>query len=140
MAYLGRFSLGQTVPLYLQCRNSSKAPTVPDLPPQYKVFAAGSTVPVEAHLMPIEDRYVFTALFRSTQFLGRLYAVGMYQVVYNYSISGSPVAEADCFEIVGGGGNLGAVISTYFYQRPEANYVIQGLESGEILKGRNPSV
>jgi hypothetical protein len=90
--------------------------------------------------MPINDRYVFSGLFRRTQFLGRLYAVGMYQVVYYYSVSGAPMAETDCFEIVGGGGNLGSVVSTYFYDRPEAKFVIQGLESGEILKGRNPSV
>lgn len=140
MAYLGRYQVGATVLLYIECKNASGAPTLPDQPVQYKVFAAGSTVPVEAHLMPIEDRYIVTGLFRSTQFLGRLYSPGMYQVVYYYSLSGSPVAETDNFEIVGGGGQLGAVVSTYFYNRPEAKFVIQGLESGQILKGRNPTV
>ena len=140
MGWLGRFQTGQTVPLYLECRNSSKQPVLPDRPPQYKVFAAGSTSPVEAHLMPIEDRYTVTGLFRSTQFLGRLYSTGMYQVCYYYNLSGTPVIETDNFEIVPGGGNLGSVVSTYFYSRPEADYIIQGIESGEILKGRNPTV
>ncbi len=140
MAYLGRFQLGATVPLYLQCRNSSRAPTLPDRPPQYKVFLAGATAPVEAHLMPIIDRYIVTGLFRSTQFLGRLYVAGMYQVCYYYNIAGSPVVETDNFEIVGGGSVNGAVVSTYFLARPEANYIVQGLESGQITKGRNPRV
>lgn len=137
MAYLGRFQLGATVPLYLQCR-ATTTPALPDNPPQYKTFS-GTTV-VEAHQMPIEDRYVVTAMFRSTLFLGRLYNTGMYQVVYYYAISGTSYATSDNFEIVAGGDVRGAAISTYFYDRPEARYIVQGLESGQIIKGRNPTV
>lgn len=138
MAYLGKFSLGATVPLYLPCKNATKALSLPDAPPQYKSFS-GTTL-VEAHLMPIEDRYVITGLFRSTLFLGRLYSVGFYSVVYYYNVSGYYGIETDNFEIVGGGDARGASVSTYFYARPEANYVVQGTEQGLIIKGRNPTV
>lgn len=138
ISHLGRFQLGATVPLYLPCKNSSGALAVPDSPPQWKVFS-GTTL-VEAHLMPIEDRYVVTGLFRATLFLGRLYSTGQYNLVYYYKSSGYYGLETDTFEIVGGGDARGAVISTYFYDRPEARYVVQGLESGSIIKGRNPTV
>jgi hypothetical protein len=41
---------------------------------------------------------------------------------------------------VDGGDIRGACISAYFYERPEANYVVQSLENGSIIKGRNPTV
>lgn len=92
--------------------------------------------------MPIEDRYVLTGWFRSTLFLGRLYATGFYTVVYYYTTNGVTVQglDTDNFEVVGGGDARGAVIGTYFYDRPEARYIVQGLESGSIIKGRNPTV
>ena len=138
--YLGRFQLGATVHLELPCRDLNKQAALPDLPPQYKVFN-GTTV-IEAHAMPIIDRYVVTGVFRSTLFLGRLYATGQYQVVYYYhnTSTGYYGLQYDNFEIVPGGDVRGAVIGTYFYERPEANYIVQGLESGSIIKGRNPTV
>lgn len=90
--------------------------------------------------MPIEDRYVTTGLFRATLFLGSKYSSGMYDVVYYYKVSGVTFLETDHFEIVAGGDARGACVSTYFYERPEAQYIIQGLESGSIIKGRNPTV
>ncbi len=140
MAYLGRYQLGATVALYRPCQDAARVLTLPDSPPQAKVFS-GTTL-VEAHLMPIEDRYVVTGLFRLPLFLGRLYSAGFYQVVYYYQTGAGAAngVESDNFEVVGGGDVKGAVISTYFYSRPEATYIVQGTESGMILKGRNPTV
>lgn len=136
--YLGRFQLGATVPLYLECTDGGTAPTLPDSPPQYKAFL--NTTVVEQHLMPIQDRYVVTGLFRSTLFLGRLYSVGMYSVVYYYSISGVAYMQTDNFEVVAGGDSAGAVVSTYFFARPEANYIVQSTEQSVVKRGRNPTV
>jgi hypothetical protein len=140
LSYLGRFQLGATVPLYLGGRSATGALTLPDAPPQAKIFT-GTTF-VESKLMPIEDRYVLTGWFRATLFLGRLYSTGFYTVVYYYSTGGQTALglESDNFEIVPGGDARGAVIGTYFYDRPEARYIVQGLESGSIIKGRNPTV
>ncbi len=140
MAYLGKFQLGATVPLYLGCNDGTGALTVPDLPPQAKIF--NGTTLVESKLMPIEDRYILTGWFRATLFLGRLYSTGFYTVVYYYSTGSEAThgVDTDNFEIVGGGNVNGAVVGTYFYSRPEANYIVQGLESGQIIKGRNPTV
>ena len=90
--------------------------------------------------MPITERYVVTGLFRHTLFLGRLYSTGFYTVVYTYTISGTPYASSDNFEVVPAGDARGAAVSTYFYDRPEARYIVQGLEQGLIIKGRNPTV
>lgn len=141
MAYLGRYQMGQTIPLYLPCHTAAKQLSLPDLPPQLKVFDASKNL-VEQHLMPIEDRYVVTGWFRFPLFLGRLYSTGYYSVVYYYTTGGKTYngLDTDCFEVVGGGDVRGAVIGTYFYDRPEARYIVQGLESGSIIKGRNPTV
>lgn len=138
--YLGRYQLGATLHLELPCRDLNKQAVLPDKPPQLKVF--NGTTLVEAKLMPIQDRYVVTGLFRSTLFLGRLYAVGQYQVVYYYhsTATGYYGLHHDNFEVVAGGDVRGAVVGTYFYERPEASYIVQGLESGSIIKGRNPTV
>ena len=137
MNYLGGYQLGRTVPLYLQCKQPGNIMAVPDSPPQMKVFS-GSTL-IEQHLMPITDRYILNGLFRYTLFLGRLYATGYYQVVYYYEISGTPYADTETFQVIDNGSVIGAVNSTYFYDRPEAQYIVQGTETGEILKGRNPT-
>lgn len=138
MAWLGRHQLGQTVTLYLPCKDASNAPQVPDDCPQFKTFL-GTTV-IDAKQMPIEDRYIISGFFRYPLFLGRLYSVGIYSVVYYYRIGSFYGIHTDSFEIVPSGDARGAVISTYFYARPEASYIVQGLESGSIIKGRNPTV
>lgn len=139
MAYLGRKQLGGTATLMLQCRNASFAPSLPDAPPCWKVFS-GTTL-VATGQMPIQDRFTVTGLFRLPLFLNRLYAAGFYQVVYYYNVSGFYGVEHDVFQIVPGGDLRGAVTAAYFYERPEANYIVQSLgESGSIIKGRNPTV
>lgn len=140
MSYLGRFQLGASVPLYLRCVNVSNAPSLPDNPPQAKIFS-GTTV-VEARKMPIEDRYVpnCTGTFRLPLFLGRLYAAGRYTAVYYYRVSSYYGMVEDCFDVVPGGDPRGSVVSAYFLERPEASYVVQALEDGSIIKGRNPTV
>ncbi len=128
------------MPLYLGSVDSTRALTLPDAPPQAKIFT-GTTL-VESKLMPIEDRYVLTGWFRATLFLGHLYSTGFYDVVYYYSTGSGAFngVVTDNFEIVPGGDPRGAVIGTYFYDRPEARYIVQGLESGAIIKGRNPTI
>lgn len=138
--YLGRYQLGATVGLELYCHDSNNQMVVPDSPPQLKTFS-GTTL-VEAKLMPVEDRYIVNGVFRLPLFLGRLYAVGQYSVVYYYHVTGSSYygIHTDNFEVIPGGDVRGAGISSYFYERPEADYVVQGLESGSIIKGRNPTI
>lgn len=136
--YLGRFQLGGTVALYLRCRDANHAPTLPVAPPMAKIFD-GSGV-VEAKLMPIYERYIKTGQFKLPLFLGRLYNTGRYVVTYNYILGTDTKAGSDCFDILPCGDARGHVHSSYFYERPEANYMVQGLEDGSITKGRNPTV
>jgi len=128
------------VPLYIGTVDASGDLTLPDAVPQAKIFT-GTTF-IESKLVPVEDRYVLTGWFRATLFLGHLYSPGFYTVVYYYSTGSGAFngLATDNFEIVPGGDARGAVIGTYFYARPEANYIVQGLESGSIIKGRNPTV
>lgn len=137
MSYLGGYQLGDSIPLRLTCR-ASEAPAMPDNPPQAKVFS-GTTV-VASHLMPIEDRYAVTAQFAYPLFLDGTFSAGQYTVVYYYAISGTPHIETDSFDVLPGGSVNGSVVSSYFFERPQANYVVKAQEDGNVTWGRNPTI
>lgn len=137
--YLGRYQLGGTVPLRLHCETPTHAIVMPDHPPAAHVFD-GSNTKQFAGLIPIDERYVLTGSFRYPLFLGSGYTVGHYSIVYYYVISGVMYSKADTFEVVPGGDTHGAVAAAYFYERPEANYIIQALEDGSLVKRRNPTI
>lgn len=137
--YLGRFQVGGTVPLRLRCMTDTFVPTVPDDPPVVHVFN-GSNTKLLATRMPVDERYVLDGSFRYPLFLGSGHAVGHYTVVYYFALSGNMKTKEDCFEIIPGGSANGAVSAAYFYERPEANYILQGLEDGSLIKRRNPTV
>lgn len=137
--YLGRTQLGQTLPLWLQCCNASGVPTVPDDPPSVRVYAGASLV--TAGEMPVHDRYQQTGLFFLPLFLGSGFTTGSCQAVFLYRVSSFYGLEAVNFDIVAGGHQDGAVTGLYYYQRPQADFLVQVLgETGQIVKGRNPQV
>ncbi len=137
--YLGAYQIGATVPLRLRCRTTADVPVFPDDPPVAHVFD-GSNAARSVARMPVEERYTRTGQFHTPLFLGSGYTPGHYTVVYYYAVSGAILSCEDTFEVLLNGSANGAVTAAYFYERPEASYVIQGLEDGSLVKRRNPSV
>ena len=136
--WLGRYQLGQTVPLRLQCRNAASVAFLPSQPPLAKVFGASGLVRSKA--MPILDRYVITGLFQLPLYLDGQFAPGLYESVYHFTDGSYYGIEVDNFEVVGGGNAAGAIVSMHWYERPHAAFVVAELETGNIFAGRNPRV
>lgn len=139
MSYLGRYQLGQLVPLSLVTRSADRAPAVPDTAPIAKVYNSGGTL-VATKKMPVVDRDAQTGLFQYPLFLGPEYATGEYMVDIGYLISASAFAETFTFEVVAGGDSDGEVIAMYFYERPHAEHIVYQVSSGRLKQGRNPRV
>lgn len=134
--FIGRYQLGKMVPLLLVTRNSAGAPAVPNAPPTATLWSPTTKIGVE--LLPIIERYVNNGMFQGHVFLNDTFAVGLYQVSYYFEIGSYQGIENDNFEIMPGGDGDGAINSMYFYQRPQASFIVQSKDSGKIVQGRNP--
>jgi hypothetical protein len=140
MSWLGRYQNGQTLSLLVQTHDSTQKIVVPDRPPAAKVYFGASAV--FSRLMPTEERYVVTGLFHLPIFLDANFVPGNYSITTYYSTGSGSYngVQNDTFQVVGGGNVNGAIQGMYFLQRPQANFVIHGTETGLILKGRNPTI
>lgn len=136
--WLGRHQLGQTVPLLLLCRSAAGTATIPTRPPVFKCYSASALVRNKE--MPITERFTQPGLFYFPLFLNGDFATGQYQVLYYFRIGSDYGVVEDNFEVVGGGQATGEVTNMHFYARPHADFIMQSLEAGLIVKGRNPKV
>src|SRR5437016_2893722 len=138
MSYRGRYQLGQYVALFCQCRDSNRTPTVPTAPPLAVIW--GSTgAKLKSLEMPVLDRYVPVAgLFSMQVRLGPEFATGIHRVVYEYLAGTYHGLDEDTFEIVAGGNPDGNVIAMYYLDRPGDKFIVQELDSGRLVQGRNP--
>jgi len=139
MSFRGKYRLGEEVVIGVLCLNASGVPTVPDDNPVAKIWDINGNK-VFNKKIPVQDRYAQTGYFQANIYLGGAYAVGLYSVTYSYSTGGQAFVgiDEDNFEIVAGGDVDGITESLYFYHRPQADYVLQQLNSGKIKKRRNP--
>ena len=136
---IGRFQLGQTLSLLLLTVDGSGTPQVPLVPPWLKIWQGASLI-LKAE-MPIIERFKQTGLFLARVFLGPAFTPALYEVEYTYQIDGSyNGVVTDNFEIMPGGNADGNVMSMYFYDRPQAQFIVQSLDSGKIVQGRNPTL
>lgn len=140
--FRGRFQLGTEIPLSVLTVNGSNVPSAPTVCPRIEVWSTTAKV-VSDKLIPVMDRYgteVDATLFAYNLFLGGGFAAGLYTVYYRYLLGTYEALVEDTFEIVAGGDKDGAVISMYYFDRPQAKYVVMQLDSGKLVKGRNPRV
>jgi hypothetical protein len=135
--WLGDYQLGSYLPVLVQTKTAAGVPTTPDDSPFIKIYSAAGTVILSTQL-PILDLEVQDGSFFQPVLLGSGYAEGWYMVRTSWLISGVLQAETWGFRIIPGGNADGAVVSAHWYQRPQANYVVQALASGTIVKGTNP--
>jgi hypothetical protein len=135
--HLGRYRLGQTVPLLLWVRDSDDSAAEADSPPVARVFEADGTL-AGSFTLPALDRYGVDGLYGLPMRLGFGLDPGHFIVTYASLVGGRAFIAKAVFEIVRGGDASGAVISMFASDRPEASYVLAQVTSGRILQGRNP--
>jgi hypothetical protein len=136
MKYIGAHQLGDRLGLALQT-GTGPTPVLPDAAPTATVVNAAGVVVATYSVPPSrqEDAYFARAIH-----LNRQYVVGRYAVRYAYQVGGQNRTELDVFDIVAGGDPGGAVIAGYPFHRPHAEYHVLDLDSGELIRGRNPYV
>lgn len=134
--YLGRYQLGQDVPIQVQCVDSNGASTVPDGAPLALVCREG--VFLRAAEVPAETDPDVTGRFRGRITLGDGDAPGHYAVVYLYSTLGLQRGDSDQFEVVAGGDASGPVVAGYSFTRPDGDYFLAHLAAGRVAAGQTP--
>lgn len=140
--YRGRYQLGTEIPLQVLTVNGSNLPSAPTTCPRIEVRSSTGAV-VSDKAIPVMDRYgaeVDATLFAFSLFLDGSFAAGLYTVYYRYLLGTYEGLAVDTFEVVAGGDGDGAVIALHYFDRPHAKYVVMQLDSGRLVKGRNPRV
>lgn len=139
MNSLGNYQLGDWIPFYLQCRDSSRTPVAPTAQPTAKVYTSGGTLKATVNLPVARKKTVDVGFFGCAHRLSSLYATGNYVVIYEYAHGGNTYRKTDMFSVVGGGNSNGNVVASYTLTRPEATYVVFQDDDGTVYQGRGPS-
>lgn len=134
--HLGRQQLGTYLDVYLQVKDASLVPSMPDGVPSLKILKGATAI--YQGLMPILDKVNRIGLFHSTIFLGGTFSAGTFSVRMGYSVNGASFIETRSFEVVPAGNSQGQVLGMYYLHSPQADFVVYSVESGAILRGKNP--
>lgn len=134
--YLGRYQIGQDVPLAVQCVDNDGNPTQPDTAPLARIYRNGLFL--RDMRVPIETDADATGRFRGRYTLGNSDAPGYYAVVYLYGSFALERGDFDCFEVVDGGDPSGSVLAAYSLTRPDGDYVLAHLAAGRLAAGQTP--
>lgn len=137
MSYLGRYQLGDLLPLQLVSKSASEITAAPDDAPRVDLFSPANSKVLSLD-MPIMDTSYY--VFGLNVPLNSTFSVGYWRAVYRYKASGAVRLQVDYFEVVDGGDTDGTIVSMYPWARPEANYMILHTDAGKVFQGRNPSI
>lgn len=127
----GRFFSGSFVPIAVFAKEGSDLPTIA---PTVRIYRGDTLIATAS--MPVADRA--NGLFVLEVQLGAVYTAGHYAAHVSYVLDGSPRVAIYYFESLGGDGAAGAVVSMAFYDRPQARFLCQRLDSNIRRLVRNP--
>lgn len=134
-SYLGRFHVGQSIPLGLASMNTTRVPTAPDEAPLAKIYNASGTLQ-ETIDLPLASAAKF--YFQKRSRLGSGYSAGRHFVIYQWLIGGVTYQVADTFDVLSGGDADGGVIAMDVSNLPTGRHVVFETETGTLKSGRNP--
>jgi hypothetical protein len=138
VGYLGRYQLGQVVPLMIRTTGYQGRIVTPFDYPIATIFDSSANV-VATVKLPAMDRG--NSVFALPLFLSLKFSVGRFRVITTYASNGAYTgAFLDYFEIIPGGDPNGPLISLFAYDRPEASYVLAQMGSGKLAQGANPQI
>ena len=137
--FRGRYQLGQEVPLGVLAVNGSNTPSFPTIVPHMDVFSSTGKV-IAGKLLPVLDRGGQTGYFQIPLFLGPQFVAGKYTAVYRWLVGTYLGQSADEFDVLAGGSTDGSIIAMHWFERPQAQFIVQHLDSGKVLRSRNPRV
>ncbi len=139
--FLGRFQLGDFLPLTVQAMTSS-GEVAPTAAPNYTIYDSSDAIVTGADdvKMPPLDKAVRTGWFAAEHRLNSAFSTGRYNVRIEWASSGSNYGREYSFEVVAGGNATGAYVGAEFFTPAHGNFIV-GLSDGGTLESRkNPRV
>lgn len=134
MTWLGRYQVGDFVPLVLQSTTTAGVAVTPTVAAVTAKLYNASGVLVTTISLGLNNKVQTVGLFRS-RWLAT--AVGVWMVVYDWS-DGTAQKKVERFEVVAGGSSSGAVVALHATELPEATYLLLQGANGTLYYGRNP--
>ena len=136
--YLGRKSLGQEAAFSVSAGDSSGVISWPSDVPFVDVWK-GSSLVLSGLKMPKIDT-LRVGQFRLSLFLDTRFSVGRYEIVKRWTVGTYHGVEIDVLDVTAGGHADGAIISMFYHEMPQANFIIQQTDGGKLRRGKNPKV
>lgn len=137
--WVGRFRLGEWVPIIVRTSNDSLTPTKADATPVAVVYDSSGS-PVANFKVPIADQSYVTGLFKERIFLDSNFSTGYHSVIIHFAVGSVQKVQVVEFEIVAGGDSDGSGISLYHFRYPSRDYVLVQTDGGWLRKLRNPRI
>lgn len=139
--YLGRYQLGDYVPIEVHLTNASGVVTAPTTATDRAPIASVYKGSAKVDSFPISPHTPDLKLFRKHLRLSSSYAAGQYVVAVLWVNGGGGFYGHDefFFEVVPGGASDGAIIALAEYQRPDSINVLWQEDGGKIKNGKNPA-
>ena len=139
MSFIGRFQLGDFVPVELWCTTLLEAIVQPDAAPTFQVVSAAGVTSATGKI-PLAKRPETNQFFYTEIPLGTAFAVGFYTIVIRYVVNTLEQAELRQFEVVPGGAASGVPIAATTFQGRNGSYVVVQTNAGQLMTFRNPRI
>ena len=135
MPYIGRYQLGDFIPLTVQCRDSSKNPVDPTSAVTLSIYDSSFSTVLDSEPIPPKDIANLTGVFEAEMQLDSLFSTGIYFAMHEWSGGGKSL---DTFEIIAGGNNSGGYVGIHFYERPGVEFIVGQTDGSTLETRRNP--
>lgn len=136
--YRGRYQLGEILALCCLTVDGSKTPGAPTQAPVAIVMA--DSAQLFTMRLPVHDRFGQTGYFQHPLLIDGRFSAGDYRVIYQWVIGSTAYSSQDDFTVVAGGNTDGPVLGLFYFRRPGADYLLQHVDSGRLIRKRNPRV
>lgn len=142
--WIGRYTVGQSIPLGITTTDGSGAPTMPDSAPTADIYDNGAVAASSTIKLPIFDRYAISAAGTTNCVFGRPYrldsgfTVGRYTILYKWIVSAVTYKTVRCFDVIYDTDADGPVTGLFPVPRTTGTIVHYDTESGKVVYGRNP--
>ena len=137
MHFLGRYQLGDFLPLTVQCRNSSKAPVDPTSAVTLTIYDSSLVTVLNSEPLPPKDIANLTGIFEAEMQIDSLFSEGIYFAMHEWSGGGKAL---DTFEVIAGGNSTGGYVGIHFYERPGVEFIVGQTDGSTLEARRNPKV
>lgn len=134
-----RYRVGDYVPLIVQCSNTTGSPAAPTAAPLLTIYNQSGTAVVTAAKMPPMDKPTQTGAFKIEQRVTSAFSTGFYDAYIDWAVAGNTQNHTEKFQVVAGGDASGAYLGTFWYPRPDSNWIVAKQEDGQYERRRNPS-